>query len=93
MHTLKGESDGFGGRTGPTIDTISEFSNLKVLQGKSLKIQKGHYKVMNKKLSDMDIIQNSFTWTPSRYREFISHSFEDSSAHRLLSPDQKIKSR
>ena len=89
---LKGESDGFGGRMGPTVDTISE-SNLKILEGKSLKIKKGHYKVMTKKLSDNDIIQNSFSWTPSRYRDFISHSFEDSSAHRLLSPDQKIKSR
>ena len=56
-------------------DTISE-SNLKVLQGKSLKIQKGHYKVMNKKLSDMDIIQNFYMDTPSRYREFISHSLK-----------------
>jgi len=89
---LKTESDGFGGRLGPTKDTISK-SNLEILKDKSLKIEKGHYKIMDKKLSNEDIIKNSFNWTPSRYREFISHSLEDSFQHRLLAKEEKIKAR
>ena len=48
---------------------------------------------MDKKLSNEDIIKNSFNWTPSRYREFISHSLEDSFQHRLLAKEEKIKAR
>lgn len=88
---LKTETDGFGGRLGPTIDTISK-SNLELLKEKSLKIKKGHYKLMTKKLTDAEIIQNSFAWAPSKYRNFVSHSSDDSAPFRLLNPAQKIKS-
>jgi hypothetical protein len=89
---LETESDGFGGRTGPTVDTISK-SNYDLLKNKSLKVKKGHYKIMDQKLSDEDIIKNSFLWSPSRYRDFISHKPEDSSKYRLISPSEKIKAR
>ena len=89
---LPHESDGFGGRTGPTKDTISK-SNYEILKERSLKVQKGNYKILNTKFTKEDIIKNSFSWTPSRYRDFISHSSEDSSKHRLLSPETKIKAR
>ena len=89
---LPAESDGFGGRMGPTKDTVSK-SNLELLKSRSLKIKKGNYKVLDKKFTEEDIIKNSFGWTPSRYREFFSHSSEDSSAHRLISPQEKIKAR
>ena len=87
---LPDESDGFGGRNGPTTDTISR-SNYERLKQKSLKIKTGYYKIFDKKLSEEDIIKNSWGWTPSRYRAFISHTPEDSSKHRLLSPDNKTK--
>ena len=89
---LPSESDGFGGRTGPTKDTMST-SNYELLKERSVKVQKGNYKIMDTKFTNEDIIKNSFGWTPSRYREFISHKFEDSNEHRLLSPETKIKSR
>ena len=89
---LPSESDGFGGRTGPTKDTMST-SNYEILKERSVKVKKGNYKIMDTKFTNEDIIKNSFAWTPSRYREFISHKFEDSNEHRLLSPETKIKSR
>ena len=47
--------------------------------------------MFDKKLTEEDIIKNSWGWTPSRYRAFISHTPEDSSKHRLLSPDNKTR--
>ena len=41
--------------------------------------------------TDEEIIQNSFNWTPSQYRNFIAHTSQDISPHRLLSPSDKIK--
>jgi len=87
---MQTESDGFGGRNGPTIDTLS-VSNLELLKDKSLKVERGNYKIMKNKLSDADIIKNSFAWTPSRFRNFNAHNPEDSSNHRLLSADKKTK--
>ena len=87
---LETESDGFGGRNGPTTDTLSR-SNYELLKDRSLKIKKNHYKLFEKKLTEEDIIKNSFNWTPSRYRTFISHKPDDSSKHRLLSAEKKIK--
>ena len=87
---LPTESDGFGGRLGATIDTMSQ-SNYDLLKDKSLKIKKGNYKILQKKFSDEEIIQNSFNWTPSQYRNFIAHTSQDISPHRLLSPSDKIK--
>ena len=46
---------------------------------------------MKKKLSDTDIIKNSFGWTPSRFRDFNAHNPEDSGHHRLLSADKPTK--
>lgn len=89
---LPAESDGFGGRMGPTRDTLSK-TNYELLKNRSLKVQKGHYKIMDKKITKEEIIKNSFSWTPSKYRDFVSHSSEDSAAHRLLSPEVKIKAR
>jgi hypothetical protein len=89
---LPSESDGYGGRTGPTVDIISE-GNYQLLKDKSLKIEKGNYKIYNKKITDKEIIKNSFGWAPSKYRGFISHSEEMSSEHRLISKSEKIKAR
>ena len=89
---LPSESDGFGGRTGPTVDTMSK-KNYDLLKDKSLKIQKGHVKILDKKFSNEEIIQNSFEWAPSNYRSFISHSPEQSKDHALLDKSQKIITR
>ena len=56
---LPHESDGFGGRTGPTKDTISK-SNYEILKERSLKVQKGNYKILNTKFTNEDIIKIHF---------------------------------
>ena len=52
-----------------------------------------NYKIYNKKITDKEIIKNSFGWAPSKYRGFISHSEEMSREHRLISKSEKIKAR
>ena len=64
-----------------------------LLKDKSLKIQKGHVKVINKKFSNKEIIKNSFEWAPSNYRNFISHSPEQSKEHALMDKSEKIVTR
>jgi len=74
---LKEESDGFGGRNGPTYDTISENNLKKLKKVKSPKVSGGHYKIFDGKMDQEKISQNLETWNPSHFKPFVTHTPKD----------------
>lgn len=73
---METHSDARGGRD-ISIDVVS-VGNLQRLESLgSPKISRGHYRVLERKLTRQDIDATKKGWTPSKFRDFIAHSPED----------------
>jgi len=73
----KSESDGRGGRDGPTIDTISPGNLKRLLEVGSRKAMAGHVKVRSESFTIEEIQANSQDWKPRNFRDFVAHTPED----------------
>ncbi len=73
----KSDSDGRGGRDGPTIDTVSPDNLARLLEMGSPKAKAGHIKVRSEPFSPDEIEKNAEGWSPRSFRDFEAHTPED----------------
>lgn len=70
---MPAESDGFGGREKPTIDTVSPKMLEKLKKYGSPKIHGKNYKLFEKKYTKDDLKKYTKDWNPSNFRPFVAH--------------------
>ena len=73
---MQAHSDGRGGRDGPTIDHISPSNVERLRASGSPKVQKGHYKLFEGKITRADIAAHAHK-NPRAYRSFEAHDPAD----------------
>lgn len=74
---MQTESDGRGGRDGPTIDTVSPGNLDRLLKAGSRKALSGHVKVRAEPFTMEEIKAFAVGWKPRNFRDFVAHLPED----------------
>jgi len=78
------ESDGYGGRNEPTIDTVSPCMLKDLEKANSPKIKGKNYKLFNREYTKKDLIKYVKDWNPSTFRNFIAHLPDDYEAKSIV---------
>ena len=74
---MEAQSDGRGGRDGPTVDLVSPGNLQMLLKAKSPKAMRGQVQVFDRKITREEIEAKRVGWEPRGFRSFVAHNPED----------------